>query len=459
MESSPELQIFTRIIATDPQGLNQSERGSPARLILQLSPKLQQSIESRWQAIVVANPTVPNPDRISQLLVADLFDRLNQNAGDLQIAAHWQAFLYDLALTVAQQIFRTVNRDRHLNIALQDLQSICLNTIVSPQHFFTNFNLHLSHSSDLLVSLRAYAYRAITYAAYPAIRQEFACPNIGRSNLSLLKKYSDRIIDRALSNIERDRAQIERDLALCRCTREYLRQMETRINLLQADDFQRIGELYQGITGDLPPPVRDRLEQIGEAIRHFTSLRIWSLDLPIGNSKDRTTMTMGINVISPLLQPEQELERNQTTIDCQNILRICDRWLVEHTQSDDRQIIYLRYHFQLKQAPIAMMMKVDQASISRRLRRIHLAIARTLMATINPDLQLELATLIQPIIEILQTSFNRLIIFRNNCIVDLVDIAVMDELAALIDRYPQSPPDLVEAVISDIGDNLKKLFD
>ena len=432
MEVANEISIFTRIIATHPEG---SDR---ARLTLRLCPKLQQSIESQWQATIVANPDSHNSQDLAKLLVADLFDRLNRGLVDPILTEHWLAFLFDLALLVSASIFKTMSRDRYLNIELQDIQSICLSKIVNPQLFFINFNLNLTQTNDLLSSLKAYAYQSIRYAAYPSIRKEFVCPNIGRSNLSLFNQYSDRTIAQALGDLESDRVSIDRDLALCRCARAYLRQMATRIDRLQPNDFQRIGELYQGITGDLPPPVHHRLEQIGAAIRQFTSPRVGSLDLPIGeNSQFRTTI--GELTISPNPQPARALELNQIERDWQNILNICDRWLVEHTKPRDRQIIYLRYHFQLKQDAIEPIIGIEQTNISRRLRQIHLGIARSLKEIVNPNGDLDLVKLIKPIVETLQINFDRLMFFHTEYINNRIDILTMDELIELIQHYRCQP--------------------
>jgi hypothetical protein len=451
MELANEIKIFTKIIANHPQALGQP------KFILQLSPKLQRSIDAQWQATIVANPDSHNPQDIAKLLVADLFDRLEQDSVDRIFIDHWLAFLFELALLVSAKIFKTINRDRYLNIALQDIQSICLGQVVDPQRFFANFNLNLTQTNDLLSSLKAYAYQAIKYAAYPSIRNQFLCPNIGRSNLSLFNQYSDQTIAQALGDIEGDRRAIERDLLLCHCARAYLRQRVTRINLLQPDDFHKIGELYQGITGDLPPPVSERLEQIGSTIRQFTSPRIGSLDLPIGENSEYLR-TIGDRAISLAPQPEQALEIDQTERDWQNILDICDRWLVENTQSRDRQIIYLRYHFRLKQKEIEPIIGIEQTNISRRLRQIHLGIARSLTATINPDPDLVLVTLIKPIVETLQASFDRLIVFHTKYINNRVDIATMNESIDLIQKHQRLPIERTNpTAISRIGAILEQL--
>ena len=451
MELANEISIFTSTIAVPPQ------MGARSRSILKLSPRLQQSIELRWQATIAANPDRHHPQDIAKLLVADLFDRLHREVVDPIVTEHWLAFLSDLALAVSDKIFVMISRDRYLNIYLQDVQSICINTIVDPQLFFANFNLSLTKSTDLLSSLKAYAYQSIRYAAYPSIRKEFGCPNIGRSNLSLFNQYSDLVITQSLSNISRDRQSIDRDLSLCRCTRAYLRQMVTRIDRLQPDDFHQIGELYQGITGDLPPPVAQRLEQIGAAIRRFTSPKVGSIDLPIGKDSD-DKWTIIDAVVAPNPQPEEVIETKQVAADCKKILDICDRWLVENTTPRDRQIIYLRYHFQLKQAAIEPLVGLDQSNISIRLRQVHRGVARSLIEIVNPDGNIQLVELMKPIIETLQASFDRLKIFHTKYISNRVDTIVMDELIGSIQKYQQSSAERTNLVaIAKIRSILEQL--
>jgi hypothetical protein len=424
-----ETEVFTRVI--DYQNLAHS-----SRLSLKLSPKLHRSLESRWLKIVAAHSDIGNDRYLARILVRDLFDRLNANSRELIVQEHWLSFLSDLALAVAEKIFTIIGGDFSRNISIDEIQSICLSTIVNPRQFLASFNCDFDRENKLLASLKAYAYSSIKYAAYPSIRKEFADPNIGRNNLSLFNQYSDGIIEEALAQTGIDRSQIDRDLNLCQSARAYLRQIGTRIDRLQVADFDLIGDLYRAITGTSPPQVRDRLEQIGAAIRQFTSPRNLSSQI----SSSGTDRTIEDTLIGSNPQPEKQLELQQKEADEQQVIDICDRWLMSNLEPRDRQILYLRYHFKLKQTQIEPIVNIDQSNISRQLRTIHLGTARSLADTINPTLNITLASLVKPIVELLQENFDRLAICR-------MMMAASEELSELIQLYRKSPLDRLDPIL------------
>lgn len=435
IELPDETAIFTRTI-----DIQNSAHSS--RLSLKISPKLQKSIESQWLKIVAAHPDIGNDRYLVRILVRDLFGGLNAN--DLMIQEHWLAFLSDVALAVAEKIFKTIGCDFSKNISIDEIQSICLSTIVNPHQFLAGFNCDFDRDHQLLPSLKAYAYNSIKYAAYPSIRKEFADPNIGRNNLSLFNQYSDPIIDEALAQTRIDRTQIDRDLNLCQSARAYLRQTGTRIDRLQPVDFDRIGDLYRTITGTSSPPVRDRLEQIGVAIRQFTSSRNLSSNI----SPPGTDRTIEDTLIGSNPQPEKHLELKQQEADEQQVVDICDRWLLSNLDPRDRQILYLRYYFKLKQAQIDPIIGIDQTNISRRLRTIHLGIARSLADSINPSLNISISSLVKPIVELLQENFVGVASrFENRLAICRMIMAASEELAELISIYRKSPLDRIDPIL------------
>ncbi len=422
-----EAEIFTKIIAYQ-------EQANFSRLTLKLSNKLQRSIDSRWQAILQANPTVEDTSDVFKILAQNLFDELQDNPSDV-LLAHWLSFLCDLALAVSKAILKIVDVQRSPSCLL-DIQSICIGSIGNPRQFFGGFDLKSSRKSNLLVSLQAYAYRAIKYSAYPAIRQEFGDPNIGRSNLGLFNHYSDAAVSDALLKIGLEPATQDQYFALCRCAKEYLRQNSKKINQLQPDDFDRIGDLYQVITGDLPPPVRDRLEKIGVAIRQSTSPLILSIDMPLSTS-DENNQTMADTIASLEPQPDVCVEMQDIQSDWRNI---CNCWLSANIQPRDRQMLYLRYHCHLKQDVIGSIIRIDQTNVAKRLRKIHLGLARILIQQTNPESSINLIEICKLVVEMLQESFDQLSIAQ-------ISSEDQQDLAVLIQIYrEQKEPALAEKI-------------
>jgi hypothetical protein len=402
MSQLTEAEIFTKNITYQNQA-------NFSRLILQSSPRLQKAIESRKQAILKANITVEDNSDIFKILVQDLFDELESNPSAL-LLEHWSSFLCHLALAVSAEIFKIVSGQNILSRRLLDIQSICVGSISNPRYFFKGFDRKISNENNLLRSLQAYSYRSIKFAAYPSIRKEFNDPNIGRSNLALFNHYSDVVISDALLKIGLKPATQNQYIALCRCAKEYLRQNSKKFNQLQPDDFDRIGDLYQVITGDLPPPVRARLEEIGEAIRKSTAPLILSIDQPLSTSDDHN-WTMADNIATSESQPNEYAEIQELQLDWRNI---CDCWLEANIQPRDRQMLYLRYHFDLKQGVIGSIIAIDQSNIAKRLRKIHLGLAAVLIKQINPESNISYIKISKLVVEMLSENFEQLSISHIN---------------------------------------------
>jgi hypothetical protein len=428
MSQLTEAQIFTKTIAYQDQA-------NFSRLTLQSSPKLQRSIESRWQDILKVNSAVEDTKDIFKILVQDLFDELKDNPSNL-LLEHWLSFLCDLALVVSNEIFKITSAKQAKSTCLLDIQSICIGSIGNPARFFLGFDLNSSPKKNLLASLQAYAYRSVKFSAYPAIRKEFSDPNIGRSNLGLFNHYSDVVVSDALLKIGLEPAQQDQYLALCHCAKEYLRQSVKKINQLQPDDFKRIGDLYQVITGDVPPQVRARLEEIGEAIRRSTSPPILSIDMPISTSSDNN-LTIGANIASPEPQPDEYAEIQELQSDWRII---CDCWLKANIQPRDQKILYLRYHFDLKHKVIESIIGIDQPNISKRLRKINLGLAQVLIKQINLENNTSPIEICKLVVEMLSENFEKLNIAN-------VDPENRKQLAELIQMYRVQPdPDLLQKI-------------
>lgn len=71
---------------------------------------------------------------------------------------------------------------------------------------------------------------------------------------------------------------IESDLILCSCTKEYLRHTMQKIDKLEQWELDLIGAWYQEITGNIPPLVRLRLDQVGVVVQEYINLNLQELD-------------------------------------------------------------------------------------------------------------------------------------------------------------------------------------
>jgi hypothetical protein len=444
MPLPPDVELFTKTIAWQDD-----------RIILTTSLRLEKSIESCWRARLAAHPKVEDERMLVELLVEDLFDLLHDRPVDFRVQQHWVAFLADLALKVASRLFKIVSNNPEDAI---EVQSICLAMIAHPDRFFRGFDRQFNSQADLLSSLKGYGYNTIKYSAYPEIRKTFNNPNIGRSLLSLFNHYSDRVIRQSLVAICTPPSQIDRDLCLGKCAREYLRQTGKRINQLQSLDFDRIGNLYHEITGDLSPPVEKRLEEIGRAISRYTSPSIISNNTPIGNDAD-SNFTLEDTLESPHFQPVDLLEIQEREQKRQRIFDICDRWVTENTNAHKRCLLLLRYGFALNQTQIGCILELNQSNISLPLRQIHSKIAQAIVNEMNADPAVTSTTAIEWVIKVFQENFSKFDVIQQ---IDRATIqaliTLMGELKIWLKQKENRSQPLEPLLVTKIRGALKDVF-
>jgi hypothetical protein len=388
----PSLLVFAQRIA-----LCGSRRGG---LKMQECPMLGQSIQDLYQQVCQSVAT----EELRGVLVQHLLQELCHNEHPL-IVKHWLSFLQSTALKVANKVYGVHCNYQDATFSLEDTQSNCCVAIGQPREFFAGFKVNQTRTATLLVSLKSYAFNKILYSTYPLIRNEVGDRDLGRTNLGLFNRYSSKRIAEALRCSGFNQAEIEQVyLPLQGCAREYLRQNAIRVNQLTPDDFEKIGELYQKITGDLPPPIVDSLETIGRSLRRFMDPPTISTD-PLDRDENVSVVS---TLRSPLAQPEEELGR-------QDIFAAIDRWLSLAAPSKQQlQILWLKYHCDLNQVSIARMMSSDQSQVCRRLRQVHVAIAKALLAEFNPDGDRSPMGILNPIIEVLTDRINDFNINQNN---------------------------------------------
>lgn len=393
------------------------------RIVLTVAPRLRQSLEQRWDSIVATNPEITGERELLDLLVKDLFTQLPNSSPHSIVHQHWLSFAKHLALKVAGRIAK-ITSDRQED--LEEIQGICLAAIVRLDRLFAGFKLQSNIQNDLLGNLRAYTYKAIQYSVYPEIRKTFNNPNIGRSLLGLFNRYSDRVIRSALAANNVAPTQIERDLHLCKCAREYLRQTGQRINQLQTTDFDLIGDLYLKVIGDLPPPPHQQLTEIGRAILHFTTPPTISTNSPILYNSTVGTSTIEDTLESDRIRPEIYVEMQELDDQWQKILHLCDRWLIENPDPYERNILLLRYGFNLKQTPIGYILGKDQSNICLRLRQVHQRLASTILQAIAPNKNTPNPMSIELVIILLSNNFKQLSIYSQ------IDFTTLQELNSSI---------------------------
>jgi hypothetical protein len=388
----PALLVFAQRIA-----LSGSRRGG---VEMQECPRLAQSIQELCQQVCQSVAA----EEFRGVFVQHLLQELRHNEHPL-IVNHWLSFLHSTALQVANKVYGVHCNYQDTTFSLKDTQSNCCVAIGQTRDFFAGFRINQNRTATLLVSLKSYAFNKILYSTYPMIRKEVGDKDLGRTNLGLFNRYSSKRIAEALQWSRFSQTQIEQIyLPLQGCAREYLRHNAIRVNQLTTDDFQKIGELYQKITGDLPPPIVDSLETIGTSLRRFMDPPTISTD-PLNADE---TCSIGATLHSLVAQPEEEMER-------QGIFTAIDQWLSSAVPSNQQlQILWLKYHCNLSQVSIAAIMSSDQSQVCRRLRQVHVAISKALLAEFNPDGNNSPMGILNPVIEVLKDRINDFSINQNN---------------------------------------------
>jgi hypothetical protein len=429
-----ELRIFIRQPRINQNG---------SQMFMVLDPLLEAAIASRWQDIVSQYPGLIASDDGVGILVRDLFEQLQanlmnrkieidrltyvllranlseealseywkvflyrSNSNDEYIEKYWLSFLFSIALEVTSRVSRTTG------LRFSDVRCACIGSIGNLYRFYRTYN-NTDPDRQLLSNLKAYASRKIRQSSYAHLQLQFDDDTIGRGNLGLITRYKSKIeealrwvnVDSSTNQIL-DEDTIQRNVALCKTTIEYLRHINRtrtrrlQINELNSSHFDLIGQLYcrntsrtkylqeinQGrnkqerltinnlsqkdldciallcgkLNDELPSSIHTVLDTTGGFIRQFVrKFQPVPIEGSFGTDVDEPDL---IDRIESNESPPGTILEN---LELQEIIRSEISDYYHQLVSIDKKILYLKDSFNLGQDCIKYIVVIDQPAIDQ----------------------------------------------------------------------------------------------
>jgi hypothetical protein len=259
-------------------------------------------------------------------------------------------------------------------------------SLFPPESLFNNFNHQ--HNQDLLNSIERWTYRVLRNFIFSKIRgQELY---FGLSDLGVVSKSTRSYISNALrGSISADR--IELDIFLVQMFKEYLKRSTVRTNQLQTSDWEIIQqECYKLWNRAYQTPfklsiddIQAELNFVGKCVRQSTQVSIASLDCQIANSQDYTLAdTIASEQVDSVYQLEEAILWNNVYSE----LLVIISQQIEQLDCLNQKIVKLYYQDSLNQTAIALIVKIDAGTVSRRLRAVSQKILEAIYQQVqHPD--------------------------------------------------------------------------
>jgi DNA-directed RNA polymerase specialized sigma subunit len=303
-----------------------------------------------------------------------LLKQLQQHPEELLLQKHWHSFLFRRCEKVAIAILRRIPTVSY-SCSFSDLFNMGFEIVNNPVEFFKNFNEQYSSSWNLYTKLRFFSDNKIKFFLFPQVRESTGCTTLGLNNLGLLSRSSCKQVKEALKQSQSPEI-VSQYLLAWQCFKEVQRSVSVNIAHFQLETFQQIANLYNlrvreqenfhGMNQLKGETIRDWLEEIGRAIRRLLEPQSISLNYQLGEDG---TLIDALPFDSNFGKELIEIwERNQTKIVLKEFV---DNLLAQIENIENRQILFLRYGFDVSQSEIAKESNKDQATISRKLNFLH----------------------------------------------------------------------------------------
>jgi hypothetical protein len=335
------------------------------------------------------------PQQLVDAFAAYLLVQLQQSPLDATIRAHWIAFFQQRCGIVSRQVWLMVpESDRSIEL-FEEFVSYSYGGIANPQEVgavFANFCADRSDYVSGINHIKAYVDRRIRYSLQPFARQLAADPNVGLSDLGVAARYSRSSVRKALAYFYPIDC-VEDLLVLWGWFDRYRRETGIPVNRLTASDFSQIAKDYRqsslNATSLTWEAVKQRLSDIGSAIRRYQSQRNDSLDIRLGNEGE------GIALGDTKLGTQQDLLQS---LAARQIVRQANRELTllldepsSNPKPSPQQLFWLYYGLRLTQQQIGTLVALNfglnnsPGSISLRLTKSHRYLFDRIHASLNND--------------------------------------------------------------------------
>jgi DNA-directed RNA polymerase specialized sigma24 family protein len=322
---------------------------------------------------------VCNSETLESQIACYLFKQLRQHPEKLLLQKHWRSFLFRRCEKVAIAILRLIPNSSY-SCFLPDLFNMGFEVINDPLKFFrsfdenhSNFNGKQNSNSNywyLYPKLKTFSDNKIKFCLFPKVRELTGFTTIGLTNLGLTSRSSRKQVIEALKQSQSPEIASQY-LQAWQGLQEVKKSIKVKLNKFQPEHFQLIADRYNQLAPSQTRQIDreticDWLEEIGRAIRRFLEPQSISLDCQF---EEGTTL---IDILPSNQNLDEDLlsqwEINQTRIALRQFIA---SWLSEIENFENRQILLLRYGFNLNQSRIAEELQRNQSTIHHHLNSLH----------------------------------------------------------------------------------------
>lgn len=355
------------------------------RIIWRIEPRLRDRINELRQKI--EHEAQLNEETLEARIARYLFETLQQHPEDKLLQAHWIAFLERRSEKVASQL-------AHLcPSGFRDIVLIGSAVAIHPVNFLKNFNSHRSQLEHWYPTLKRFCDSKIKYILLPKLRELTGEVTLGQSNLGLAARSSRTRVKEALHHCGYGQAELYQYLLAWQCFQEVRNSVKLSVNNFKLEQFREVAQRYcklqtefalpevrpQDITGE---EIKTWLENIGQAIRQFLDPPLDSLDRPL-YSQEAEDISLLENIV---YKPIVDEGINQTVVAVKEFIS----HLLEGKAAQEKQMLWLRYGLELKQAQIGKELS-DQAQykICRSLQQLNNCILTEILNWAKKNLEIE----------------------------------------------------------------------
>jgi hypothetical protein len=361
------------------------DRLEEQRIIWRIEPRLRDRINELRQKI--EHEAQFNEELLEAKIASYLFETLQQHPEDKLLQTHWIAFLERRCEKVASQLAHFCHSD------FRDIVLMSSAVTIHPVNFFKNFNTHRSQLEQWYPTLKRFSDSKIKYTLLPQLRELTGRYTLGQSNLGLAARSSRTRVKEALLHCGYGQAELYQYLLGWQCFQEVRNSIKLSVNNFQPEQFREIAQRYCELQADLSlPEVRQQditgeeiktwLEIIGKAIRQFLDPPLDSLDRPLHSQE-----TEDISLLESVsYKPIVDEEINQTVVAVREFIsHLLDRRAIQ-----EKQMLWLRYGLELKQAQIGKELSNQaQYKICRSLQQLNNRILAEIWNWVRNNLELE----------------------------------------------------------------------
>ncbi|MBD2776594.1 hypothetical protein [Iningainema tapete] len=242
---------------------------------------------------------------------------------------------------------------------------------IHPVNFFKKFDSQRSRIEYWYPTLKRYSDTKFKYILINKLQDETGLETLGQTNLGLAARSSRKRVKEALQHSGYSLAELTQYLLIWQCFQEVRNSIKLGVDKLKPEHFQEIAKLYslQILSLEQKPKLsadesKIWLENIGKAIRQLLNPPLDSLDTYYAQLNGDVSL---IDNIPAQIKVDEEM--NQIVDELRNFL---SHLLEELKETQEKQMLFLRYGLELKQAQVGKELRnQEQYQICRRLQQLN----------------------------------------------------------------------------------------